>query len=161
MKSFLYKFSSVHKISMNPLKMFENSLSRTAIFRSESSDRDTRGRTWLSRERVSRTRDGKKEKTAWIGRGERGKGNAALIICTRTSLLSCGGRTRPLQLWHSVLPSCFHSLRPPLEPGYSADRPPANPPRSFPVSPSSSLAHFSASIARARARNLPLSHWEF
>lgn len=112
-------------------------------------NRDTRGRTWLPRERLSRIRDGKKGRTAGMGGSRERKGNAALIICTRTSLLSCGGRTRPLQLWHSALPSCFHSLRPPLS---SLDTPPTVrlptplvlPPRS------SSLAHFSARIARAR-----------
>lgn len=67
------------------------------------------------------------EERGWGGNGREREGNAALIICTRTSLLSCGGRTRPLQLWHSALPSCFHSLRPPLRPpplesGYFAER---------------------------------------
>lgn len=50
--------------------------------------------------------------------------SSALIICTRTSLLSCGGHTRPHQLWHSALPrlqpSC--STRISLEPEYSTDR---------------------------------------
>lgn len=89
------------------------------------------------------------ERRGGEGAEQEREGNAALIICTRTGLLSCGGRTRPLQLWHSALPSCFHSLRPPLEPGYP---PSANPSRSSPVSPSSSLAHFSADIVSARAR---------
>ncbi|KYN17731.1 hypothetical protein ALC57_10100 [Trachymyrmex cornetzi] len=69
----------------------------------------------LSR-RVVRARGGKK--------GTERREGAALIICTRTSLLSCGRRTRPLQLWHSALPrlqpSC--STRIPFESGYSTNR---------------------------------------
>jgi len=108
----------------------------------------------LSR-RVVRARGGKKG----IERRER----AALIICTRTSLLSCGRRTRPLQLWHSALPrlqpSC--STRIPFESGYSTNRlHPSRTSNSLPLPLSThlfffpyhslarSLAHFSTDIAR-------------
>lgn len=60
----------------------------------------------------------------WAVRNEQREENAALIICTRTSPLSCGGRTRPLQLWHSALPrlqpSC--STRIPFGRGYFTNR---------------------------------------
>ncbi|KYM80193.1 hypothetical protein ALC53_09287, partial [Atta colombica] len=108
----------------------------------------------LSR-RVIRARGGKK--------GTERRERAALIICTRTSLLSCGRRTRPLQLWHSALPrlqpSC--STRIPFESGYSTNRlHPSRISNSLPLPLSThlfffpyhslarSLAHFSTDIAR-------------
>lgn len=82
------------------------------IFRKLSRNRRRTGSSEASRIRRERKRE-------MIRRGRREE--SALIICTRTSLLSCGRRTRPLQLWHSALstlqPSC--STRIPLEPGYS------------------------------------------
>lgn len=107
----------------------------------------TVSRTYHGQETVRR-----EEQRGWGENRER-EGNAALIICTRTSLLSCGGRTRPLQLWHSALSSCFHSLRSPLS---SPDIPPANPL----VLPPFLLACSFLREYRARARGISPSRTE-
>lgn len=50
--------------------------------------------------------DGRRKREARAQEGRKGmdiRERGALIICTRTSPLSCGRRTRPFQLWHSGL----------------------------------------------------------
>lgn len=83
--------------------------------KNEIFSRQFHGRKWWKR-----TAEGTGAEGALHARGKernRVRERGALIICTRTSPLSCGRRTRPFQLWHSGLsrlqPGCCSPLSSP------------------------------------------------